>query len=466
MATAVKTTVTELPESRVRVQAEVPAEEVERRLQQKARALGRDLRVPGFRKGKVPAPMVIQRIGRDAVLDETLRDTLGHWYADAIADAGIAPVGDPQLDLGELPGAGQALTFSIEIGVRPKATLGEYRGLEVGRREPTVDEQDVTREVEAVRERLAKLETVERPAASADFVVIDYVGSIDGRPFPGGEGRDQLVELDGGRLIPGFEAGLVGASAGEQRTVELTFPADYGNAELAGRPASFAVTVKEVKQKLLPELDDDFAADAGFDSLDELREDLRTRLRAADERRIESEFLEAALDAATARAKVDVPDALVAARARELWERTVHSLSHEGISKETYLRLGGRTEEQVLADIAPEAEQALRRESVIAAIVETEGIEPSDDELLEALGPVAEREHTTPDKLLAGLRGSGRLDAVRADLAARRAVELVAAEAKPIAAAQAEARERLWTPDKEEAAPSGAAGGRLWTPGS
>jgi trigger factor len=466
MATAVKTTVTELPESRVRVEAEVPAEEVERRLEQKARALGRDLKVPGFRKGKVPAPLVIQRIGREAVLDETVRDTLGHWYADAIVDAGIAPVGDPELDLGALPGAGEALTFSIEIGVQPKAALGEYRGLEVGRREPAVNEEDVAREVEGLRERLAKLETVQRPAAAGDFVVIDYGGSIDGEPFEGGEGRDQLVELASGRLIPGFEEGLVGASGGEQRTVELTFPEDYGNTELAGRAASFDVTVKEVKQKLLPGLDDDFAADAGFDSVDELREDIRTRLRAIDEQRIETEFLEAALDAATAKAKIEVPQTLVQARAREQWERTLHALSHQGISKDTYLSVSGRSEEQLLAEIAPDAEQALRRESVIAAVVEAEGISPTDEDLAEALRPVAEREHTTPEKLLAGLESSGRIESVRADLAARQAVELIAAAAKPIAASKAEARERLWTPEKEQSSSEGAAGGRLWTPGS
>ncbi len=466
MSTAVKTTVTELPESRVRVQAEVPADEVERRLEQKARALGRDLKIPGFRKGKVPAPLVIQRIGREAVLDQTVRDTLGHWYSDAIVDAGIVPVGDPELDLGVLPGAGEALTFSIEIGVQPKATLGEYRGLEVGRREPTVDEQDVDREIEGLRERLARLETVERPAAAGDFVVIDYAGSIGGEPFEGGEGRDQLVELASGRPIPGFEEGLVGASAGEQRTIELSFPDDYGNAELAGRAASFDVTVKEVKEKLLPEIGDDFATDAGFDAVEELREDIRTRLRAIEEQRIESEFMEAALDAATANAKIDVPATLVQARATEQWERTLHTLSHQGISKDTYVNVSGRSEEQLLEEIAPEAEQALRRESVIAAIVEAEGVDPTDEDLLQALRPVAERERTTPEKLLAGLQSSGRVESVRADLAARKAVELIAAEATPIAASKAQARERLWTPDKEQRSSEGGAEGRLWTPGS
>src|SRR5437763_39428 len=171
MASSVKTNVTELPESRVRVQAEVAADEVERRMQQTARALGREMKIPGFRKGKVPPPVVLRRGGRGAVLDETLRSSLGAWYIDAIDAAGIAPIGDPDVALGDLPGEGEALTFSIEIGVRPTAELGEYRALEVGRREPEVDDEAVESEGAALRERLARLETAERPAGKGDFVV-------------------------------------------------------------------------------------------------------------------------------------------------------------------------------------------------------------------------------------------------------------------------------------------------------
>src|SRR5947209_17079685 len=149
----VKTNVTELPESRVRVEAEVPAEEVERRIQQAARELGRQMRIPGFRKGKVPPPVVIRRLGREAVLDEALRTSLGSWYADAIDGAGIAPVGEPELDVGNLPAAGEPLAFSIEIGVRPRAKLGAYKGLEVGRREPNASEEAIDEELEALRDR-------------------------------------------------------------------------------------------------------------------------------------------------------------------------------------------------------------------------------------------------------------------------------------------------------------------------
>jgi trigger factor len=461
--TEVLTTVTELPESRVRVQAEVPAEEVERRLAQAAKRLGRGLRVPGFRAGKAPAPVIVQRMGREAVLDEAVRDSIAVWYTAAIDAARVAPVGEPKLDMGDLPRQGEPLRFSIEIGVRPKAQLGEYKGLEVGRREPDVSDEAIGAELDRLRERSARLDTVERPAAKGDFVVMDYKGTLDGEPFAGGEGRDQMVELGSGRLVPGFEEQLEGAAAGDDRTVAVSFPEDYPAEELSGREAEFAVSVKEVKSKELPELDDDLAAEAGFDTLGELREDIRSRMAEAETSRIDAEFREAALDSAVKAATVDVPDPLVEARARELWDQMLHSLSHQGISREAYLRISGRDENEIVEQGKPDAEQALRREAVLAAIVEAEGIEPGDDEILEAVEQAAGEgpQRTSPKKLLERLKSSGQLDQLKQDLAQRKALDLVAESAKPITVEQAEARDKLWTPGAEEGS-----GGRLWTPTS
>ena len=468
MPEPITTTVTELPQSRVRLDVQIPASELEERVQCKARQLGRELKLPGFRKGKVPAPLVIQRIGRETVLEEAVRDTLASWYSNAIADAGIVPVGDPDVDLGELPPQGQGLEFSIDIGVLPEARLGDYKGLEVPRREVDVPEQQIDQEVERLRERLAKLETADRPAQSGDFVVIDYTGSLpreDGElePFAGGEGRDQLVELGGGNLIPGFEEALVGTGAGEQKDVQLTFPDDYPAEQLSGQEASFAVKVKEVKAKQLPQLDDDFAADVGFDTIADLRGDIAERLHEVEEQRVGGEFRDAALDAAVEQAQVDVPDALIKARAKEMWERTLHSLSHRGVSREAYLQISGRDEQQLLDELAPDAERALRREAVLTAVVAAEAIEPSEEDLLEALTPTAEREGVEPAKLLGDLRASGRLEDLREDLAARQAMELIAEAATPISIEQAQAREKLWTPEKESMPEAGAG---LWTPES
>jgi trigger factor len=460
---AVKTTVTELPESRVRVEAEVPAEEVERRVQQAARQLGRQLRIPGFRKGKVPPPVVIRRLGREAVLDEALRSALGSWYVDAIDQAGIAPIGEPQLNVGDLPAEGEPLGFSIEIGVRPEAKLGEYKGLEVGRREAQIDEGAIDQELESLRDRFATLDTVDRPAQTGDHVVINYLGKVDGEPFEGGEGRDQLLELGSGRLIPGFEEQLVGASAGEERQVAVTFPEEYPN-ELAGRDATFDVTLTEVKEKHLPELNDEFASEsAGFDSLQELREDVGNRQRENDERAIEREFEEAVLEAAVNEAQVELPDQLVHARAHELLEQTLSSLTRQGISKETYLQIAAKDEETLAHDAEPDAASALRREAVLAAIVEAEQIVPTDEEVQEALEPVAERGGTTAAKLLEDLRSSGRLDGIREDVANRQAVDLLVREAKPITVEQAKARQKLWTPGKDDESEQP---GQIWTPGS
>ncbi|HMJ03561.1 MAG TPA: trigger factor [Conexibacter sp.] len=448
MASALKTNVTELPESRVRVDAEVPADEIEKSLTKAARRLARDTRVPGFRKGKVPPQVFIRRVGREYVLDEAVRSSIGSWYAEALGDAKIAPVGEPKLDLGDLPGEGEALAFSIEIGVRPTAKLGDVSGLEVGRREAAVDEERVLHELEHLREQLAKLETAERAAAQGDFIVIDYRGSIDDVPFDGGEGHDQLVELGGGRLIPGFEEQLVGASAGDDRTVDVTFPDDYGAEHLAGKPARFAISVKEVRERVLPELDDELAADAaGFDTLAELREDVRRRIAEQEEQTVEAEYREAVLDAVVAGAQVTVPDALVEARAVELWDQMLHSLSHRGLSKDAYLQISGRTETEILAEAQPDAERALKREAVLAAVVAAEGIEPTDEELSETLAATAEREGVKPEKLLQRVRKAGTLDTLREDVASRKAMDLLVERATPIPLAQAQARERLWVPE-------------------
>ncbi len=461
-----KTTVTELPESRVRVEAEVPPEEVERQVARTAKALGREMRIPGFRKGKVPPPVVIQRLGRESVADEAIRGTMGQWYVQAIDASGIHPIGDPQLDMGDLPAQGQPLTFTIEVGVRPTATLGTYKGVEVGRREPAGDEEAVEAQLQELREHAARLETVEEPAAENDFIVMDYRGTLDGEPFEGGEARDQLIELGSGRLVPGFEEQLAGARAGDRRTVRITFPDDYGAENLAGKEAEFEVTVNEVKRKDLPELNDDFASDAaGFDTLDELREDIAAKIREADENKVEAEFREAVVDAVVREATVDVPEALVEARARELWDRMLHSLGHQGISREAYLRIAGQSEEDLLEQARPDAEQALRREAVIAAVVEAEGIEPSDGDVLDALQASAAREGTTPEKLRERLEKAGRLDSLREDIAQRMAVDFLAEHAKPLTVAQAQVRDKLWTPEKGRGE-AAEAGQRLWTPGS
>jgi trigger factor len=450
MATAVKTNITELPDSRVRVNVEVPTEALERELKSAAADLGREMRVPGFRSGKVPPEVVLRQVGREAVLDEAVRRGLPSWYEQALAEAGIQTVGDPQVDLADLPEKGAPLAFTIEIGVVPPARLGDYRGIEVGRREPKVDDQEVQAELERLRESHASLENVDRAAGEGDYVVMDYVGSLDGEPFEGGDGRGQVVELGSGRLIPGFEEQLVGASAGEERTVELTFPEDYPAEQLAGQEASFAVQLKEVKEKRLPELDDDFAVEAGgYDSLDELRDEIESRIAQAEERAIEAEFREAAVDAAVANAQVEVPHELVHSKSHEMWHRTARRLAAQGVNPEQYLTMMGKSEEELVVESETEAETALKREAVLAAIVEAEGIEVTDEEIEQALRASAPPGASDKQlkRALKRARSQGADEALREDIAMRKAVDLVVESAKPIEAERAAAREKLWTPE-------------------
>jgi trigger factor len=466
---AVKTTTTELDRSRARVEVEVEPAAVEQEMKSTASELAREMKMPGFRKGKVPPEVVMRQLGREAVLDQALRRALPAWYEEAVTDAKIAPVGEPQIDLTGLPDKGSPLAFTIEVGVRPKATLGEYKGVEAGRREAEATEEEVEGELEAQREALASLENVDRPAAKGDFVVIDFVGRVDGEEFEGGDARGFVLELGSDRLIPGFEQQLEGASAGDKRDVRVTFPADYGADHLSGKEAVFETEVKEVKEKRLPELDDDFAADAGgFDTLDEMRAEIAEKIKEVKGQQLEGEFRQNVVDAAAANARMDIPTELVEAKAAEMWQQAARGLARRGIPPEQYIQMTGRTEEQLVEDAKPDAEKSLRREATLAAVVDAEGIEVSDDELLEALRTAATgADGTQPSdedllKTLERAREQGRDDMLREDIAMRKAVELLAEHAKPIAVEQAEAREKLWTPEKDAAEKKS----KLWTPGS
>jgi trigger factor len=458
-----QTSVTELPDSRARLEVEVPATDVDRAMQRAARALAREMRMPGFRKGKAPPALVIQRLGFASVLEEAIRDALPEWYERALLASGVSSVGDPGIEIVSTPEEeGEPLEFKVEVGVRPKAKLGDYKGLEVGRAQAEVPDEIVTQEVERIRESFARLEPVERTATEGDIVLIDFEGTIDGKAFEGGKAADYLLELGGDQLVEGFEEQLAGAGAGEGRAVEVSFPEDYQAEQLAGKDASFAVEVKEVREKILPALDDDFASEASeFDTLEELRDDIRTRLGEAVGQRLEQDFRIAALDAALAGATVELPEELALARATERWERVERQLSGRGMDPAAYLQVQGKTRAEVIEESKPDAELELKREAVLAAIAEAEAIEVSEEEMVEALQHAAEHERMTPEKLLERLREDGRDAVVREDVRTRKAIDLLASSAKPIPIEQAEARERIWTPEKEREA-----AGSLWTPGS
>ncbi len=351
----------------------------------------------------------------------------------ALLETGISPVGDPKLDVPSLPDAGEELSFTIEVAVRPEAKLGEYKGLEVGRPTADVPEDAIEAELDRLRESFASLETVDRPAADGDLLLIDYSGTADGEPFEGSEATDLMVELGAESLLPEFDRALKGASAGDEVTVEVEFPADHKPDALAGKKGSFQIAVKEVREKRLPDLDDDFVSDASeFDTVQELREEIRGRIAQAVEARADNEFRDAAVDAAAAAASLDLPHELVHARAHEMWERLERSLTARNIDPQAYLQMQGKAREELVKDLESDAERTLRREATLAAVADAEGIEVSDDEMLEALRPGGEGE--SPERLLERLRANGRDALLRDELRMRKAAELIADAATAIPA--------------------------------
>jgi trigger factor len=422
----------ELPESRVELNCIVLPEALDLAVAAAAGEMGKGLRLPGFRKGKVPAAVIISRVGRASVIDEAIRRELPMWYSEVIAESGVEPVGEPRIEIGELPESeGESLPFIVEVGVRPNATLGDYKGLKVPREEVDVNDEKVNEEVERLREQVARLEPTEDPAKDGDTVVMNYKGSVDGDYFEGGTGTDQVVEIGSGRLIPGFEEGLLGAKKGDERNLDLTFPEDYPAEHLAGKAAVFEVEVTDVRARNLPELDDAFAEEVGYESLQAVRDDIRERMTEAEDRRIRSDFREACIDAASEKAKIEVPQDLIEARAEEIWDQTIRQLTAQGINREAYLQIAQKTEEEILKEAAPDAERSLRREATIAAIVQAEAIVPTDDQLEEALAHSAEHEGITARELLVKLREDRRAGQLEKELAARLAVDLVEESAKP-----------------------------------
>jgi trigger factor len=466
-----KTTLKELPNSRVEVEVEVAAADVEKAISRAARAMAKEMRLPGFRAGKAPSSLVIQRVGFGPVLQEAIRDALPEWYERALLDSGVSPIGDPSIDMASMPEAeGEPLNFKFEVGVRPPAQLGTYKGLEVGKEEKEVPDEIVDTEVDRLREGLARLEQVERAGAEGDSLLIDFEGFVDDAAFQGGAAEDYLLALGSNQLIEGFEEQLVGAESGEEREVKVTFPADYQAEHLAGKDAVFKVKIKEVREKVLPELDDDFASEASeFDTLEELRDDIREKVGTALGSRAEEDFRMAAIDAAVEAATVEVPDDLATARATERWERMERQLAGRGMDPNQFLQMQGKSRDELIDETKPDAEKELKREAVVTTIAEAEGIEVSEEEMIEALEHSAEHERTSPEKLLERLRQNGRDALIREDLQARKAIELVADAAKPIPKEEADARQEKAEAREKLLAPEGkgdAKSGGLWTPGS
>ncbi|MCX6371646.1 MAG: trigger factor [Actinobacteria bacterium] len=436
-----KTKIDPTAENEVQLTVEIPAEAVQKAYDRLVAKVRGEMVLPGFRKGRVPMALVIQQVGADYLRAETLEESIPQWGDEALREAGLYDdaVGTSDLTAGPLDEAAD-YTFSLKVQTMPVPTLGEYKGLEVPQRVVAVTEAQIDAQLAMLQERLAKLEPVEdRAVQTGDFVLMDLEGSQDGKPIEGAQGADQMFEIGGGNLVPGFEDALVGVARGEETTFDVTFPDDYQAEELAGQPATFKVNVKEIKKKVVPELDDAFAADVSeFDTLAELRADMRARMEAAAEAGVRREFRAAAVDKAAANATVGVPSTMIDREAHRLFHELEESVGERGLSMEVYLNVLEKTEEQVEEELRPQAELIIKRRLVLEEIAKAEGLSVSDDEMLAVIRSDAEALERDPLQLIADLRESGRQEAVRDEMLLAKAVDFVADASVPVAMTEAD----------------------------
>ncbi len=462
-----KTQVSELADNRVRLDVEVPAGDVDHAFDHALTDLSHSIRVPGFRPGKAPKPLVARQVGRETVVKEALRDHLTAWYSRAVAAAGIDPVDRPNIDWTDEPAEGAPFAFTAEVEVKPPPEVKSYKGLEGTRPAGDVPEEAVTGEIDRLRLTVAELNGVERAAEPGDFLVIDFAGSTEGKPFEGGSGSDYAVELGAGRLVEELERGLAGMKAGEERDIAFSMPEDYAAEHLAGKPVSFHVKLKDVKERVLPELDDEFATSVSeFDTLGELRADIHERVRAVIDAEAEQRYRGSVLDALGAELKTPVPDALVQSRLQSMTRSLASTLEARGIALADYLQVTGMTPEQMVADMRVQAEDLVRKDLALEAVVAAEGIEVSDEMIAawvrEQAAEAGEDADAAVERLLAD---PATLTALRQDLSAQKALDIVVENAKAITPEQADAKQKLWTPEKETAQAT-AKSTPIWTPGS
>lgn len=450
-----KTTVQELPDNKVRLEVEVPAHQVRHAFEHAVADLSETVRVPGFRKGKkIPMPVLVSRVGKEAVAAEAIRSHIDGWFWDAAASSGVRPVGPPEVEWDELPDSTGTFTFRATVPVAPRPVLPDLDSIEVGEVAGEVPPEAVDRELERLRQAAAELVPVSgRAVERTDTLVLDLVAREEGKEPA--EHRDYVVELGTGRLADEIEAVLPGTPEGETKTVELALQ--------DGRRGTVEVTVKEIKEKLLPELDDKLAASISeFETLAELRQDIESRLGEQLAAELETRFRQDALDAVVAKTTFEGIEPLVDRRAAALLESLARSLGRQGVSTGAYLQATGQTPESLQASARAEAELAVKRELVLEAAVAELGIEVADEEVEALIRAEAAEAGEDPDETLRVMRERGAFEQVRADLRLRKALDTIVARVRRIPMELAKARERLWTPGKEK----GGSGMKIWTPGS
>jgi trigger factor len=436
----VKTEVKPAGENEVVLEIEVPRDDVRQRYERTLTRVARETQVPGFRKGRVPKAIVLQRLGHDYIRSETLNDALPEWYEQALDSSGVAAVSVPEVDFTGDFSEDADFAFTAKVQVRPTAVPGEYKGLAVPKRSAEVTDEQVDAQLTLLQERFASLKPVEeRPVQHDDFVLIDLEGFTDGEPIEGAKAEDYMAQVGQGTLIPGFEENLTGIAIGEEKQFDLTFPTDYGAEELAGKPATFKVKVKEIKEKVVPELGDDFAKDSSeFETLDELRADIRQRLEATQAAEVEREFRAAVIDAVVQNASVTVPSAMIDRQAHNLYHELESTVGEQGMTMDVYLGALQKTAAEVEAELRPRAEFMVKRQLVLEAISAAEDIVVSDDELKERIKADAAGLERDPEQLISDVYAAGRQELIRDELQMIKTVDFLVAQAQAVAPTAAE----------------------------
>ena len=411
---------------------EVDAEKVNEGLDAAFKKVVKQVNVPGFRKGKMPRGMFEKRFGIESLYQDAVDYLLPEAYANAIDETGVEPVDRPEIDVEQIE-KGKSLIFKATVTVKPEVKLGEYKGLEVKPLETNVTDEDVNSELTSLQERQAELAVKEEgKAENGDTVVMDFEGFVDGEAFEGGKAENYSLELGSGQFIPGFEDQLAGTAAGESKEVEVTFPEEYHAAELAGKPATFKVTVHEIKTKQLPELDDEFAKDADeeVETLDALKEKIKTRLEESKKHEAEHHVRDTVVEAAAANAEMEIPAAMVDTEVNRMMQEFEQRLQMQGMNLELYFQFSGQDEDALREQMKEEAEKRVRVNLTLEAIAKAENIEVSDEEVTEELNKMAEMYNMSAEQITQAL---GSLEGLKADLQIKKAVDFLVENSKTVA---------------------------------
>ena len=404
-------------------------EEFEKGLEQAYNKNKSKINVQGFRKGKAPRKIIEKFYGKEVFFEDAANAIIPEAYAKAAEESGLEIVSQPEIGLVQLED-GKPFIFSATVAVKPEVELGQYKGVEVAKADVEVTEDDINAELDKVREQNSRTVNVEdRPVQDKDMTVIDFEGFIDGQPFQGGKGENYPLTIGSHSFIDTFEEQLIGKNIGEETEVNVTFPEDYRAEELKGKPATFKVTVKEIKEKQYDDLDDDFAQNVSdFDTLAEYKEDLKKTIgeRKANEAKNKKEA--EAIDKIIENAKMDIPSAMVDTQVRQMAEDFSRRLQQQGLSVEQYFQFTGLTADKLFADMQPEAEKRIKSRLVLEAIVKAENIEVSDEEYESELNKMAESYGMEVDKIKEFM-GEYEQKQIREDIAVQKAVDLVVAEA-------------------------------------